>query len=529
MKIVKSVWAVILSLTLVLGYCSVVSAQEPLEIGMDCYVAEDGVLKLYVNHNQESNFDVSNDNVKVMFGNNEMVTQNISKLQDEDVPISYKCVVDVSGSMSQSRIDEAKEIIKKLAYQKNSKDSIAITALGNELIQSEYMTDPEVICQKADILKLTREDTNLYYSIVQEIEGLQTEDEVNRKKCLVIFSDGADDQATGITREEAEKAVVDSHIPVFTVGLLKDKDNSKSKEMAKILGSFARISKGGMHFVPALGEGSVETIADSIVDRLNSSLVIEESLEDVNVSGKEVVLKISISSKSGETAEDSVTVPESDIKIIHEEQKKLEVVEVVEEVISEEVVEEPTFFEQYGLYLAIAGGVLIIIVIVVLILLKKKGSEENEYEEEEVSDSDIQDSSVTMPIENNQTIGGYDLEGLTIAPEGFNAKPIDSGKRKYRISLITIGKNNEKKYTIDLVDTYTVGRSESKCNLAMPKDTALSGLHCTFIASENKIFIRDEGSTNGTFVNGVPISGKFELNQDDIILLGSYEYRISCK
>ena len=80
-----------------------------------------------------------------------------------------------------------------------------------------------------------------------------------------------------------------------------------------------------------------------------------------------------------------------------------------------------------------------------------------------------------------------------------------------------------------MCDTYTIGRSQTKCNLTISRDTALSGLHCTLISNNGKIFIRDEKSTNGTFVNGVPILGNFELNQDDIILLGSYEYRISWK
>ena len=521
MKMGKRTIAVILSMMLLFGYSSEVRAQEPLDIGLDCYVAEDGVLKLYVNHNQGIDFDITNENIKVMFGNNEMVTDSISTLKEENVPISYKCVVDVSGSMSQGRIDEAKEIIKDLAKNKKSQDSIAITALGNELIQSEYMTDPDKICEKADVLTLTKEDTNLYYSIVQEIKGLQTDDNVNRKKCLIIFSDGADDQATGITREEAEKNVTDSHIPVFTVGLLKSKDNNNSKEMAKILGSFARISSGGEHFAPALGEGSVETIADSIIEKLNYSLVLEESLEDVDVSGKEVLLKITISTDSEQTAEDSINVPESDIKIIKEEQQKLVVLETVEATIIEETIEETTEVavdEEENdmlptIIILIAALLLLVVLIVTIIIKNKKKKSEGE-------------STSNIPIENNKTIGGFGNEGLTMAPIGMGAKPTG---RKYKVTLVQIGKNTNKKYDIDLDDSYTIGRSGSKSKLAMPNDTALSSLHCTLIAKNGKVYLRDEHSTNGTFVNGVPISGNFELNQDDVILLGSYEYRISWK
>ena len=517
MRIGKRTIAAILSIMLIFGYSSEVRAQEPLDIGLDCYVAEDGVLKLYVNHNQGSDFDITNENIKVMFGNNEMVTDSISTLKEENVPVSYKCVVDVSGSMSQARIDEAKEIIKDLARNKKSQDNIAITALGNELIQSEYMTDVNKICEKADVLTLTKEDTNLYYSIVQEIKGLQTDDNVNRKKCLIIFSDGADDQATGITREEAEKTVTDSHIPVFTVGLLKNKDNNNSKEMAKILGSFARISSGGEHFAPALGEGSVETIADSIIEKLNYSLVLEESLEDVDVSGKEVLLKVTISTDNEQTAEDSINVPESDIKIIKEEQQKLVVIETVEAATIEETTEEAVVEEENDMLptiIILVAALLLLIVLIVVIIVKNK---KKKSEEQSISG---------IPVENNKTIGGFGNEGLTMAPAGMGAKP--AGK-KYKVTLVQIGKNTQTKYDIDLYDSYSIGRSASKSKLAMPNDTALSSHHCTLLTKDGKVYLKDEHSTNGTFVNGVPISGNFELNQDDVILLGSYEYRVSWK
>lgn len=556
MKLLKKKLLALMSLLMAFCICQNVSAAEPIQIGLDRYVAEDGVLKLYVNHNQGDDFSITGDNVKVVFGNNEMQTLNISRLSDVNVPISYKCVVDVSGSMSQERIDQAKAIIKDLANKKKPEDSIAITALGNDLIQSEYMTDTNAIIEKADVLTLTNEDTNLYYAIVQEIKGLQTTDQVNRKRCLIIFSDGADDQATGITREEAETAVKDSHIPVFTVGLLKDKDSDKSKEMAKVLGSFARISSGGEHFAPALGEGSIETTADTIMGKLNRSFVIEESLENVDVSGKEVVLKITMSTATGETAEDSINVPESDIKIIREEQQKIEEPVVEEPVVEEPVVEEPIEEEpvvdeektilglpQTTFFIITCILVLAIVLLIVIILIKKKNhsEEDNDIEQDEVrgqgANNAFENESVTAAVEENRTIGdfgnsGFASEGFTIAPENIGVKAAQSVQpsgKKYSVTLIQLGKGKEKKYDIDLYDTYTIGRSASRCNLAMPKDTALSGLHCTLLVQNGKIFLRDEKSTNGTFVNGVPITGKFELNQDDTILLGSYEYRITWK
>ena len=38
--------------------------------------------------------------------------------------------------------------------------------------------------------------------------------------------------------------------------------------------------------------------------------------------------------------------------------------------------------------------------------------------------------------------------------------------------------------------------------------------------------MQDNNSTNGTFVNGVPITGEFVVESGDILLVGSAEYKI---
>ena len=529
MKWFNKFLCILLSMICLVSFSMNTNANEALQIKIDRYAAEDGVLKLYINHNKGEGFSVNTGDIKVLLGNNEMITQKVSTLLEENVPISYKCVVDVSGSMSQERIDQAKKVIKDLARLKKPEDNIAITALGNELIQSDYMTDSLEIADKADILKLTKEDTNLYYALVEEIKGLQTVDEVGRKRCLIIFSDGADDQAKGITREEAEKAVIESRIPVFTVGLLKSKNSDTAKEMAKILGSFARISSGGQHFVPELGEGNLEDIAKTIVTGLNSSLVIEESLENINVEGKEVVLKISLSTDNGETAEDAMNVPESDIKIIKEEKIKVYgEPEVDVDIVTEEVVEEATveknIWDQYGLYIILAAVLLVIFIVIVIILIINKNKESKKYSGEEIQDSSLQ----AIPVDDSHTIAGFNNEGLTVAPIMPNLTQNIKSK-KYTVTLVQLGKSPEKKYNIDLLDKCTIGRSSTKNTLGIPTDTALSEIHASILVEKENVYLKDEKSTNGTFVNGVPITGKFLLNQDDVILIGSYEYRISWK
>lgn len=60
-------------------------------------------------------------------------------------------------------------------------------------------------------------------------------------------------------------------------------------------------------------------------------------------------------------------------------------------------------------------------------------------------------------------------------------------------------------------------------------DTKLSGKHCTMQWTDGRVFVCDNNSTNGTFVNGSQvIPGSLQqLEEGCILRIGSREYRVS--
>ncbi len=509
------------------------------EIYIDRYTVNDEEINIFVNQNQKDTSWISADNTKVMFGSKELPAPAFKSFSDSGAKVTYKCLIDVSGSMSQDRIDTAKEIIKRIAAAKKPEDNITITAMGNDIIRSDYFTDALEISEKVSGIKVTREDTNLYYAIVEEIKELTSNDVVGEKRCLIIFSDGADDQATGITREEANKAVTDSHIPVFTIAMPKNAKGKNDQEMAKILGSFARISSGGVHYyTPDLGSDDLSLIGDQIVNKINSSLVLTEDIRELDTTEKAHELKITVKTSEG-NAEDVIDVAESDVKRIQEIQEELAPepepepeAEEPEEVIPQEPEKKLIFgLEPLYFYLLLAGIVLLIAIIVLVIVLKMR----DKYNEDENEDTNADNAGNDIGVDDIGVTGEVsDRSGVTMALDedtgsatvGFDAP---KAAKAYHIVLTRMGKEkgDNNIFRFDLTDKYTIGRSASKSKLAFSGDAALSGLHCTMMVKNNKIYIKDEGTTNGTFVNGVPITGEFALENGDTLIIGSYEYRVT--
>jgi len=530
----------IAALLCMLSLCSLpgqkVSARDTLQIGIDQYeVTENGEILVYVNQNGGGGFTPAMDGCSLLIGKNPVTVKEIRSFQEMGEPVTYLCLVDISGSMTKEGIEQTRSILRQLAEKKKDGDNVCITTMGNEMQSFGFLSKREELGAAIDsIERIGTEDTNLYYSLTEALNVLKTDSKVHKKRCLLIFSDGEDDQKKGITQKEAEDAVKESHIPVFTVTLpgsnLKDAEGS-----AKILGSFARNSAGGEHYAPQLGDGSeYNEICDRVNQRLQASLVVRAGLEEVKAVGDDTVyIKVELSDGANK-ASDGITVPAGTIlKAIEEVQKGTEVkVTVTHEGTGEDTEgnTEPSGEETEGTNKPVLIGILLLALfalIALLLLLGRRAGRKTGYEED-----DFGYGGDEQGYADSQHMGLYGSEN-TIAPGAHragndSAKPEGKAarhKNKVKVTLFKVGPGDGESYELTVKNEAVIGRSKS-CRLSFDNDSALSGRHCSIIYRDGEVFVRDENSTNGTFVNGVPIVGEYKVAQDDIVLIGSSEYRI---
>jgi pSer/pThr/pTyr-binding forkhead associated (FHA) protein len=88
-----------------------------------------------------------------------------------------------------------------------------------------------------------------------------------------------------------------------------------------------------------------------------------------------------------------------------------------------------------------------------------------------------------------------------------------------KLSLVvqTPGPNRGKILEIKLPQ-FVVGR-DPQCHLR-PVSPMISKRHCAVLQRDDKAFVRDFGSTNGTFVNDEPVKGEVELHDGDRLKMG---------
>ncbi len=94
---------------------------------------------------------------------------------------------------------------------------------------------------------------------------------------------------------------------------------------------------------------------------------------------------------------------------------------------------------------------------------------------------------------------------------------------KLSIVVLTPGPAEGKVIPIS-VQQFLIGRDPG-CQLR-PASILISKRHCALLRREEKVFVRDFGSTNGTFVNDRQIKGEIELLDGDKLRVGPLTFKV---
>jgi pSer/pThr/pTyr-binding forkhead associated (FHA) protein len=71
---------------------------------------------------------------------------------------------------------------------------------------------------------------------------------------------------------------------------------------------------------------------------------------------------------------------------------------------------------------------------------------------------------------------------------------------------------------------FIIGR-DPQCNLR-PASAMISKRHCAVLVKNGTVFLRDFGSTNGTFVNDEPVKGEIPLKDGDLLKVGPLSFKV---
>ena len=518
----KTIIFIVSIISMICLYTNVFADESVNKIIINGVSIENNVINAYFDTEDSSgtynNKDINKDNITATLGSKKLTLENINRFDKFNEGTACLLMADVSKSMGSSGRDNSKKLFNDMVKKASDKDKIALLTFGNsEKVVQDFISDKATLTNQINTLKTNEDNTDLYRSLTKGLNMLTNKPELPTKRVIILISDGQESNDQGITKDEVLVRLSQNHIPVFSVAF-KSSNNNSIKESMKVLGSFARLSNG-QDFILGDGSKTSDDITQNIINRINKGFVASFDVSNVKMDGQSsnLNLNIKLDKNTSMIANENVVLP-----VVADTVKQAS---PVTKTTTHKTI--PFYNNKYIL----SGIALVFVLLVVLIFIfMKKRKNKNKLEENKNIEEPVFLPEGDGSMDAGKTVG-MDMPtnmdnsiGKTIP---LVHQTLPSSNRGVKIHLVKIGKkDNDSFQELTLTNSIIIGRDSTKAKLVFKNDELLSGRHCELSLKEGRIFICDLNSTNGTYVNGVPISGSFRLHNDDIILLGSMELRI---
>lgn len=460
----------------------------------------------------------------------------ISTVEEAGEGVTFYCLVDVSGSMRQEQMEAAKEVLSAICEGLREQDNMVIGALGTTLEVSGFLTDREEIRSGIDALAAGSDYTAIYDAVTDSIAVLQSSKECNRKKCLILVSDGDDETEMGKTRDDAMRAIEDSRIPVYTVAALRQSNTQQQRESAKKLGEFARQSVGGMDLVPAVNEYSAKEAGNLILEDIYNGLILTLDASQADLPRDEALLRVQLEMDSAVYSDD-MYVYTADLSGLSDGKEP----QSTPEPPTPSPIPEPTPSvtpepkpepgpSRLLIYLAVLAALAVVALVVSALLLSRnrKKREEEERQAQERQQRERQEQERRQQIEQEEQARRARDSTPPSGLIGSQTVGASAGVW-YEVRFVAID-HEDIVFTLKLQEgkAVTIGRNNKADMVFNPNDRHLSSVQCRLCCRQGAMNVWDMDSRNDTFVNGVPIHkiGMATVQNGDVMRLGSYEYRV---
>lgn len=504
-------------------------------------------------------------------------------------------LVDISKSLSKRQFKPIKEALSTWIDSMTEKDRASVMSFGTKVKSvQDFTSDKQALHAAVESLSPTDMDTRLHLGLVRAMEaGRRKDADLPTRRAIITLSDGRDDFAGGLTKEEVLMQMKEDPIPIYAIGFYRQPKTEKKESGLKLMGQFARTS-GGNYF-KAGKPASLHDIYQKVRQNIQNVWVATLACPTCNDDGAVSRLQVNLTSH-GRTISDGIeirmlpgiqlgatasgnapTLSEEEADQSANEQNQPQAVpqeeapqetdtvqtatppaeETAQEVETDQVVPGEETPQEVETDQAAPG---------------EETAQEVETDQAVPDNNTPQadsptDESQTEPSASfwkNLPPWSYWVMGIAVplflwiliaagrkkgsknpadalpteTPEANTvvhaqpgdrqvASPPPSRQTGFKIRLVMMGRGSEERtHDLHITDSITIGRGKNGCDFSIGDDDEISGIHCRLQLSGKGVAVQDLNSTNGTLVNGIPITGPYQLQNGDTILIGRSEMRI---
>lgn len=548
----KKIFAMTLCLVLLLSLA--VSAEaEAANVLYDCWFVDEGSVYCFAAPGEGTDVSVTAAGAPV-------AETSMTTVEQANLPVTYICMIDQSTAYSLRQKEQQQQGVNALRERLRPQDKLVVvgmntdTTFGSVLTQSQQW-DAAI----EETLVHTSLTTSLYHDLITMVSEVSNSEEYPGMRCVVMFTDGINDQKLPDTINQAKEALSTFRFSLHTYIVLDPNPSGYALQNASRMQQLSELTPGGICVVPNRDNSTPADGIDKIVGQVLSTPVIRMDAAQLDRSAETVELTVSLGGNTGTISIPTVQLP--DLPPVTEPETTVPETTVPETTAPSQaqwvLSTEPSAAPQpqqsnTTFYLLIGGGIAAIVVVALaVILLSRRGKEE---EEEDISaDEDLEfmnSEDAQDAVNSNLDINSIDLSGLelksdfaTLYDEGgdddiFSSMPQKSPEEApipesgCTVQLVPEDRPEDTvEFFLQTNTGITLGRSSRADVVLNEVDTALSGVHMEFQWDSRSLHVRDRNSTNGTRINGVPVKPDVwvRLENGMSIEAGSTSYQVYAK
>ena len=440
--------------------------------------------------NGEAVADVRAEQLQAEIGPYPANVQSVQAFTAAGEGVAYIFLVDVSKSLKPEQFAKIRDALRQWIETMGSQDRAAVVTFGETVrTVQDFSADRAALTTTIDELTLSDRHTRLHEGLIRALDlGRRDDADLPRRRVIVTLSDGLADTAGGSTPEETLARIKEEPLPIFAIGFAAAAVSAKDKEAGfKALAAFAHAS-GGV-FIAADAQPLVEVFAQ-LHKRVGEAYLLQLDCATCPGDGRTYPLRVKL------LADKRVLTANSDLRLAAG--------------VAPPATEPVARLALWAWRAGAAGIVLLALLgsLAFLGVLRKKAQSAQQPAVAEAAPEVPSFRVIERPANLPVTAMPEHRPGIALRLTAV------SGTQRGREWLVQVGRQT------------LMGRSP-QCAVVIDDDSEISSRHSVLSAEGGLLLVSDLGSTNGTSLNGSPISGQRRVADGDLILLGRTELRLN--
>lgn len=422
-----------------------------------------------------------------MVSNQEATVTAAGTLSDGNALIKTTILLDISTSMPSALRETILDAVERLIEYKPDHEAYQLVLFGDEIsVLQDFSYDRYDLSEAAEGITFDGQASRVYDAVYNTIPPLASESGAPVFYRTIVITDGVDDTATGITKEELYLALQDQRYPVDVIAVGATGENRDLSAIARISGGSYQPLGDGTDTAALAQSLSVGTYAyftaevpESLLDGSTRQVDVSDGANSVSIDVKFPVF--------GTPAADTPASPEGEPPADAE---------------PPEPDPSPSLLERYGVYLLCGGGAIVLLVIILLIASSARRKKKKQ----------------TPPPPPADLVPPRTAAAAT---EFFRDDGSDG--TQYTIQLSDISRP-DRIWTLPVRGEVLIGRAEH-CPVRLD-DRSVSREHCKITPSESGLTLIHLSTTNQTALNGTRVTDAAPLQSGDTLKIGREQLHV---